>query len=50
VQLDDNLAASDVVLSPDEVASLDAASALAVEYPEWMLQFQGRDRRPPRTG
>jgi aryl-alcohol dehydrogenase-like predicted oxidoreductase len=49
-QLADNLAASDVKLSPEHVAALDAASALPPEYPGWMLDFQNRDRRPPSAG
>lgn len=46
-QLVDNLAASEVKLSAEHVAALDAASALPPEYPGWMLDFQNRDRRPP---
>ena len=34
-QLDDNLAAAALVLTPDEVATLDAATALAPIYPAW---------------
>jgi aryl-alcohol dehydrogenase-like predicted oxidoreductase len=45
-QLTDNLAASDVRLSPEQLAALDVASALPAEYPGWMLDFQNRDRRP----
>lgn len=45
-QLADNLAASDVALSPEHVAKLDEASALPVEYPGWMVGWQNRDRRP----
>ena len=52
-QLADNLAAVDVVLTPDELAALDTASALPPEYPGWMLAFQGAYRAgqltpPPR--
>jgi len=46
-QLQDNLAATDVKLSPEHVAKLDEVSALPAEYPGWMLVFQNRDRRPP---
>jgi len=46
-QLRDNLAASDLQLSAEQVAALDAASALPPEYPGWMVAFQHRDRRPP---
>ena len=45
-QLVDNLAAGDIVLSPEHVAKLDAASALPPEYPGWMVSRQDRDRRP----
>ncbi|UIJ45360.1 aldo/keto reductase [Sphingomonas cannabina] len=44
-QLADNLAAVDVVLSADEVAALDAASALPPEYPGWMIERQGEYRK-----
>ncbi len=44
-QLDDNLAATDVQLTVDELAALDLASALPPEYPAWMVEFQNnRDR------
>ena len=39
-QLEDNLAAVDVRLSEEELAILDEASALPLEYPGWMRQFQ----------
>ena len=45
-QLVDNLAASDVMLEPEHVAQLDAASALPPEYPGWMVDRQSHDRRP----
>lgn len=38
-QLDDNLAAADLVLSADEVRRLDAASAQPMRYPDWMLSM-----------
>jgi aryl-alcohol dehydrogenase-like predicted oxidoreductase len=34
-QLDDNLAAADVELTAEELAALDAATALAPIYPAW---------------
>ena len=34
-QLDDNLAAADLGLTPDDLAALDAATALAPIYPAW---------------
>jgi len=44
-QLADNLAATDVMLSPDELRLIGDASALAAEYPGWMLERQGEYRR-----
>jgi aryl-alcohol dehydrogenase-like predicted oxidoreductase len=46
-QLDDNLAAADLELSADDIARLDAVSALPAEYPGWMLERQDRNRAPP---
>ena len=43
-QLADNLAAIDLRLSPDELATLDAASRLSPEYPGWMFERQGEFR------
>jgi aryl-alcohol dehydrogenase-like predicted oxidoreductase len=40
-QLDDNLAAAEVVLSADDLATLDAVSKLPGEYPGWMMELQG---------
>ena len=45
-QLDDNLAAAEFVLSPEEMAKLNEVSALPAEYPGWMLERQGRNRVP----
>jgi len=44
-QLEDNVAATQVVLSQDELAALDKVSALPPEYPGWMLERQGDPRR-----
>jgi len=44
-QLDDNLAATSVQLSDEELKQLDAVSALPREYPGWMLERQGEYRR-----
>ncbi|WP_326901733.1 aldo/keto reductase [Kosakonia cowanii] len=44
-QLDDNLAATTVQLSNEELKQLDAVSALPGEYPGWMLERQGEYRR-----
>ena len=46
-QLEGNLAAADVHLSPDELQQLDAVSELPPEYPGWMLQTQGSNRLDP---
>jgi aryl-alcohol dehydrogenase-like predicted oxidoreductase len=48
-QLEDNLAASRLVLAPEEVAALDSVGALPAEYPGWMLAFQAQYRaKAPR--
>jgi len=44
-QLDDNLKAVDVVLTPENLKALDDVSKLTMEYPEWMTTL-GTDRRP----
>jgi aryl-alcohol dehydrogenase-like predicted oxidoreductase len=46
-QLDDNLAAVDIKLTPDELKQLDTVSELPPEYPGWMLQTQGSNRLDP---
>ena len=43
-QLDDNLAATEVSLSAEELAQLDRVSALPPEYPGWMIERQGAER------
>ncbi|MDX2274240.1 MAG: aldo/keto reductase [Hyphomonadaceae bacterium] len=43
-QLNDNLAATSVELSRDDLLKLDGVSALRSEYPGWMLERQGADR------
>ncbi len=43
-QLADNIAATAVELSSDDLAKLDAVSQLKPEYPGWMLARQGADR------
>lgn len=45
-QLDDNLAATDIQLSAEELAILDKVSARPPEYPQWMLARQHGDRLP----
>ena len=49
-QLDDNIAAASLSLSAEEIATLDAVSALPTEYPGWMLMRQGQTRRPAAVG
>jgi len=44
-QLTDNLAATEIELSAEELASLDAVSKLASEYPGWMQERQGQQQR-----
>ncbi|HEY6482072.1 MAG TPA: aldo/keto reductase [Steroidobacteraceae bacterium] len=44
-QLRDNIAACELALTRQELASLDKVSALAPEYPSWMLERQSIDRR-----
>src|ERR1700723_3427795 len=46
-QLQDNLAAIELTLTQDELRQLDEVSALALEYPEWVLPFQGAERLGP---
>jgi aryl-alcohol dehydrogenase-like predicted oxidoreductase len=44
-QLEDNLKAVDVQLTPEELQQLDEVSQLAPEYPGWMLDFTKGDRQ-----
>jgi aryl-alcohol dehydrogenase-like predicted oxidoreductase len=46
-QLNDNIAAVDLKLTPDELKQLDEVSILPPEYPGWMLPFQGANRLDP---
>ena len=48
-QLADNLAATEVSLSADELRSLDAVSHLPAESPGWMFERQGEVRRKQMT-
>ncbi len=43
-QLDDNLAAAALKLTPEDLSTLDKVSALTPEYPGWMLDRLGTDR------
>jgi aryl-alcohol dehydrogenase-like predicted oxidoreductase len=45
-QLLDNIAAIQLKLTEDEIQQLDAVSALAPEYPGWMLERQAQGRMP----
>lgn len=45
-QLEQNLKATEVRLDAGDLDLLDAVSALAPEYPGWMLERQGANRRP----
>ncbi len=45
-QLDDNLAATGVTFTPEELADLDKVSALPPEYPGWMIERQMTGRIP----
>ncbi len=45
-QLDDNLAAAELTLSAEDVATLDKASAPTPEYPGWMIARQNDQRAP----
>lgn len=44
-QLTDNLAATTIDLTSDELAALDKASELSREYPGWMFEMQGQLQR-----
>ena len=46
-QLDDNLAATALDLTSEQLAALDAISALPAEYPGWMIEFQHARSRLP---
>jgi len=43
-QLEDNLAAADLILTADQIAKLDEISALPPEYPGWMVKQQAGNR------
>jgi aryl-alcohol dehydrogenase-like predicted oxidoreductase len=48
-QLADNIASVDLKLTADELKRLDEVSALPLEYPGWMLPFQGANRLDPNV-
>ncbi len=43
-QLDDNIGAASVTLSPEDLAALDAVTQLPAEYPGWMIERQAEYR------
>ncbi|QDY71606.1 aldo/keto reductase [Qingshengfaniella alkalisoli] len=43
-QLEDNIAATEASLTPDDLDALDAVTRLPAEYPGWMLERQGEYR------
>jgi aryl-alcohol dehydrogenase-like predicted oxidoreductase len=45
-QLEDNLAAPSLKLTPEQLAALNTASTLPPEYPGWMIARQNDDRIP----
>jgi aryl-alcohol dehydrogenase-like predicted oxidoreductase len=49
-QLDDNLAATTLSLTADDMKALDEVSQLPSEYPAWMEARQGASRRPEPFG
>jgi len=44
-QLQDNLKSTDVKFTPEELKKLDEVSKLSPEYPHWMFERMGADRR-----
>ncbi len=49
-QLDDNLRSADIVLTADQLAAIDAVSALPGEYPGWMIGLWSELRRKQLAG
>jgi aryl-alcohol dehydrogenase-like predicted oxidoreductase len=45
-QLKDNLGAVELKLDEEDLKQLDQVSRIATEYPGWMFNMQGSDRRP----
>ena len=44
-QLEDNLKSTKITFTEDELKRLNEVSKLAPEYPHWMLERQGGDRK-----
>lgn len=49
-QLQDNIGASALVLQAEDIAAIDGVSALAPEYPGWMIARQSAPRLEPAAG
>jgi aryl-alcohol dehydrogenase-like predicted oxidoreductase len=49
-QLLDNIAATELTLSSEQLRAIDEASALPGEYPQWMLDRQSQDRLTQVSG
>ncbi|MEH2126585.1 aldo/keto reductase [Nostoc sp.] len=45
-QLRDNLMAAELTFTDDELSAIDESSRLPVEYPQWMLDYQAKERSP----
>ncbi len=45
-QLRDNLLATDIILTAEELAHLDAISSMPPHYPAWMIEVQDAERYP----
>ena len=46
-QLQDNIKAADLQLTPDELEKLAAPTAPQLPYPQWMIAWQSGRQRPP---
>ena len=46
VHLNDNIGALDILLDEDDLVALDAISAEAPRYPNWMLSYNAASRVP----
>jgi aryl-alcohol dehydrogenase-like predicted oxidoreductase len=46
-QLEDNLQASNLILSDEQLNTLNEVSKLPIEYPGWMYEMQGKYRSSP---
>jgi aryl-alcohol dehydrogenase-like predicted oxidoreductase len=49
-QLLDNIAATELTLSPEQLQAIAEVSALPGEYPQWMLDRQSQDRLTQVSG